>query len=96
MPLNEETLGKLTTTLAGDTELYNTVINEIQTYETTLQEKDNTIQQITEEKQNLEARSHEYLNQISNLLSKIPVGTSNAPQSLEAKLEEVKNRSWTK
>lgn len=96
MPLNEETLAKLTTTLAGDIELFNNVINEVQTNDAVIQEKDQQIQQLSEEKSNLETRSNEYLGQISNLLSKIPVGNSNAPQSLEAQMEEVKNRKWSK
>lgn len=96
MPFDEETLAKLTTTLAEDVELYNEVIN-------IMQEKDAEIQQVkeelTENKRKLEEaeeRGQQYLGQISNLLSKIPVGNTQVPQTLEQKIEEVKKREWTK
>lgn len=96
MPFDEETLAKLTTTLAEDVELYNEVIN-------IMQEKDAEIQQVkeelTENKRKLEEaeeRGQQYLAQISNLLSKIPVGNTQVPQTLEQKIEEVKKREWTK
>lgn len=96
MPFDEETLAKLTTTLAEDVELYNEVIN-------IMQEKDAEIEQVkeelTENKRKLEEaeeRGQQYLGQISNLLSKIPVGNTQVPQTLEQKIEEVKKREWTK
>lgn len=93
---DSETLSKLTTQLSGDVELYNTVIN-------TMQEKEQQILQAREElntyKQKLEEaekRGQQYLNQISNLLAKIPIGKSETPQTFEQKLEEIKNRPWSK
>jgi len=93
---DSETLAKLTTSLAGDVDLYNKVIN-------TMQEKEQQILQVRDElntyKQKLEEaekRGQQYLNQISNLLAKIPVGNSQTPQTFEQKLEEVKNRPWSK
>lgn len=93
---DSETLAKLTTSLAGDVDLYNKVIN-------TMQEKEQQILQARDElntyKQKLEEaekRGQQYLNQISNLLAKIPVGNSQTPQTFEQKLEEVKNRPWSK
>lgn len=93
---DSETLAKLTTSLAGDVDLYNKVIN-------TMQEKEQEILQARDElntyKQKLEEaekRGQQYLNQISNLLAKIPVGNSQAPQTFDQKLEEIKNRPWTK
>lgn len=96
MPFDEETLAKLTTTLASDVDLYNEIINA-------MQEKDAEIQQVKEEMaenkrklEEAEERGQQYLGQISNLLSKIPVGNNQVPQTLEQKIEEVKNRSWEK
>lgn len=93
---DSETLAKLTTELAGDVDLYNKVIN-------TMQEKEQQILQARDElnvyKQKLEEaeqRGQQYLNQISNLLAKIPVGESRTPQTFEQKLEEIKNRAWSK
>jgi len=93
---DSETLAKLTTSLAGDVDLYNKVVN-------TMQEKEQQLLQAREElnsyKQKLdeaEKRGQQYLNQISNLLAKIPVGNSQTPQTFDQKLEEIKNRPWTK
>lgn len=96
MSFDEETLAKLTTSLSGDVELYNKVINFAQEKE---QEITQVKQEIADTKAKLEEseqRGQQYLGQISNLLSKIPVGTSQAPQSMEQKIEEIKNRSWAK
>lgn len=96
MALDQETLAKLTTTLSSDVELYNTIINEVQTNDATLAEKDQEIQNTKAKLEESEQRGQQYLGQISNLLSKIPVGNASAPQSMEAKIEEIKNRSWEK
>lgn len=93
---DSETLAKLTTELAGDTELYNKVLNTMQEKEREIlstREELNTYKQKLEE---AEKRGQQYLNQISNLLAKIPVGKSETPQTFEQKLEEVKNRPWSK
>jgi chromosome segregation ATPase len=93
---DSETLAKLTTELAGDTELYNKVINIMQEKE---QEIVSTREELEDYKRKLEEaeqRSQQYLNQISNLLSKIPIGNSQTPQTFEQKLEEIKNRPWTR
>jgi archaellum component FlaC len=96
MPLDQETLAKLTTSLSGDVELYNKIINEVQTNDAALEEKDKEIQTTKQKLEEAEQRGQQYLGQISNLLSKIPVGSSQAPQSIEQKIEEIKNRSWQK
>lgn len=96
MPLDQETLAKLTTTLSSDVELYNKIINEVQTNDSAISEKDKTIEATNVKLQEAEQRGQQYLGQISNLLSKIPVGNAAAPQSIEQKMEEVKNRAWTK
>lgn len=96
MPLDNETLAKLTTTLSSDVELYNKIINEVQTNDSTIAEKDQEIQSTKGKLEEAEQRGQQYLGQISNLLSKIPVGNSAAPQSMEQKIEEIKNRSWKK
>ena len=93
---DSETLAKLTTELAGDTELYNKVLNTMQEKEreilSTREELDNYKKKLEEAEQ----RGQQYLNQISNLLAKIPVGNSQTPQTFEQKLEEIKNRPWSR
>jgi len=94
--IDSETLAKLTTSLAGDVDLYNKVINIMQEKEQQIlqaREELNTYKQKLEE---AEKRGQQYLNQISNLLAKIPVGNSQTPQTFEQKLEEIKKRPWTK
>lgn len=96
MPLDPEILSKLTTSLSGDIELYNTIVNEVQQNDAALAEKEQEIQDTKAKLSEAEERGQQYLGQISNLLSKIPVGNSNAPQSMEQKIDEIKNRSWEK
>lgn len=96
MALKPETIKKLTTSLAGDVELYNEIINEVQTGEATLTEKEKEIETTKAKLEEAEQRGQQYLGQISNLLSKIPVGNANTPKSMEQKIEEIKNRSWEK
>ncbi|HXS61143.1 MAG TPA: hypothetical protein VN703_10080 [Candidatus Sulfopaludibacter sp.] len=96
MPLDQETLAKLTTSLANDIDLYNKIINEVQTTDSTISELENEINSTKTKLDEAEQRGQNYLGQISNLLSKIPVGETQAPQSMEAKMEEIKNRSWQK
>lgn len=94
MAFDQETLAKLTTTLSSDVELYNKIVNEVQVNDSALAEKEQEIQTMKAKLEETEIRGQQYLGQISNLLSKIPVGNSSAPQSLEQKIEEIKNRSW--
>lgn len=96
MALDNETLAKLTTSLSGDVELYNTIINEVQQNDSAIAEKEQQLQEMQQKLEQTEERGQQYLGQISNLLSKIPVGGSNAPQSMEQKIEEIKQRSWQK
>jgi len=96
MPLDQETLAKLTTSLSGDVDLYNKVVNVVQESDSAIAEKEQEIQTTKAKLEEAEQRGQQYLGQISNLLSKIPVGSSEAPKSLEQKIEEIKNRSWEK
>lgn len=96
MPLNPEVLAKLTTSLASDVDLYNTIINEVQTNDTAITEKETEIQTIKQKLEESELRGSQYLGQISNLLSKIPVGTTQTPQSVDQKFKEIQERSWSK
>src|SRR5690606_8553979 len=96
MPFDEETLAKLTTQLSGDVELYNKVINTMQEKEQEIMNTREELQSYKEKLEEAEKRGQQYLNQISNLLAKIPVGNSQTPQTFEQKLEEIKNRPWTK
>lgn len=96
MAFDPETLAKLTTSLAGDVELYNAIINQDQQHDTVIAEKDQALQETQGKLQESEKRGQEYLGQISNLLSRIPVGNAEPSKSMEQKLEEIKTRSWTK
>ena len=94
--LDSETLAKLTTQLSGDVELYNKVINIMQEKEQEIISTREELQSYKQKLEEAEKRGQQYLNQISNLLAKIPVGNSQTPQTFEQKLEEIKNRPWTK
>lgn len=96
MPFDEETLAKLTTQLSGDVDLYNKVINTMQEKEQEILSAREELQSYKEKLEEAEKRGQQYLNQISNLLAKIPIGNSQTPQTFEQKLEEIKNRPWTK
>lgn len=96
MPMDQETLAKLTTSLSSDVELYNKVINVVQESDAAIAEREQEIQTTKAKLEEAEQRGQQYLGQISNLLSKIPVGNSETPKSMEQKIEEVKNRNWTK
>ena len=96
MPFDEETLAKLTTQLSGDVELYNKVINIMQEKEQEILSAREELESYKQKLEEAEKRGQQYLNQISNLLAKIPIGNSQTPQTFEQKLEEIKNRPWTK
>lgn len=96
MPFDEETLAKLTTSLAGDVDLYNKVINIMQEKEQEILQAREELDSYRQKLDEAEKRGQQYLNQISNLLAKIPIGNSQTPQTFEQKLEEIKNRPWTK
>lgn len=93
---DSETLAKLTTELAGDTELYNKVLNTMQEKEREILSTREELETYKSKLEEAEKRGQQYLNQISNLLAKIPVGESRTPQTFEQKLEEIKNRPWSK
>lgn len=93
---DEETLAKLTTSLAGDVELYNKVVNEIQEKDAAIQAKEKEVQTVSAKLEEAEQRGQQYLGQISNLLSKIPVGETKTPKSFDQKIAEVKETAWTK
>ena len=96
MPFDEETLAKLTTSLASDVELYNKVINVVQEKETEVEQVKEELQETRSKLEQAEQRGQQYLGQISNLLSKIPVGNPQVPQTFEQKVDEIKQRDWTK
>lgn len=96
LTLDEETLGKLTTTLASDVDLYNKVINTLQEKESEIQRAKQELEETKSKLQQAEERGQQYLGQISNLLSKIPVGNAETPKTMEQKIEEIKNRAWTR
>lgn len=96
MAFKEETLAKLTTALSGDIELYNEIINNEQTHDATIAEKETLLNETQTKLEKAEERGQQYLGQISNLLSKIPVGDTQQNKTAEQKIEEIKNQKWTK
>jgi len=96
MALHADVLAKLTTTLAGDLELYNAIIEEVQLADETIAKKDETIVESKNKLEQLEESNHKYLGQISNLLARIPVGASETPVTVEQKLQEISDRAWSK
>lgn len=96
MVISEELMGKLTTSLSGDIDTYNEVINIFQEQETAQSTLSNELNEVKAKLDESEARGQNYLTQISNLLSKIPIGENKSTASYEQKLEEIKNRKWGK
>lgn len=96
MAFKEETLAQLTTALSGNIDLYNEIINNEQAHDATLAEKDTLLKETSEKLEKSEERGQQYLGQISNLLSKIPVGKTEQNKTAEQKIEEIKNQKWTK
>jgi hypothetical protein len=96
MAFNSETLAQLTTALSGDIELYNKVINKEQEADVKLTTKDNEILETKTKLDEAEKRGQNYLGQISNLLSRIPVGKTEVGKTAEQKIEEIRNQKWLK
>lgn len=96
MAFEQEILAKLTTALSGDIELYNEIINNEQEHDEILAAKENELSETKTKLQEAEERGQQYLGQISNLLSKIPVGKTETSQTTQQKFEEIKNRKWEK
>lgn len=96
MAYTDEQLMKLTTIMAEDVELYNEIIAHEQKQEETILSHQDERTLLENKLKDSENREQKYLGQISNLLSKIPVGETKQTQSFEQKLEEIKNKEWTK
>lgn len=96
MAFTEEQIAKLTTTLAGDIELYNEIIKHDQELTESITKTKEEVTSITNKLADSEAREQKYLSQISNLLSKIPVGETRQTASFEQQIEAIKNTSWSK
>lgn len=94
MALTEELLAKLTTSLSGDIDTYNEVINSFQESENEVKTVTEELTETTKKLEDSEARGANYLGQISNLLSKIPVGETQTDVSFEQKVEAIKNERW--
>lgn len=96
MAFKDEALTKLTTTLASDIELYNEVIQHEQELSEQITKKDEDVTSLTNKLADSEAREQRYLEQISNLLGKIPVGETQQTVSFEQKVQTVKETGWKK
>jgi prophage DNA circulation protein len=96
MPLPQEILAKLTTALSGEVELYNNIINTIQESDSAIETIKSDLTTNAQKLLDAEARGQNYLGQISNLLSKIPIGATAQNVSIEQKMEEIKKQQWTK
>lgn len=96
MAFNNEILAELTTALSGNIDLYNKVINKEQESEAKLTTKETEITETKTKLEEAEKRGQNYLGQISNLLSKIPVGKTESTQTAEQKIEAIKSKKWEK
>jgi rubrerythrin len=96
MAYKQETLAALTTALSGNIELYNEIINNEQTHDADLATKETELTEVKTKLKEAEERGQQYLGQISNLLSKIPVGKTETSKTAEQKIDEIKNRKWEK
>lgn len=96
MELDQETLAKLTTALSGDIELYNQIINAAQQNKEKVTNLENELSTTKSKFEEAEGRGKQYLEQISNLLSKIPVSNNTNTITKEQKFEEIMNRTWSK
>lgn len=96
MAFKEEQLNKLTTTLATDIDLYNEVLAHEQEQTESLTKAKEEVTSITNKLKDSETREQKYLSQISNLLSKIPVGETKHTASLEQQAQVIKDTKWTK
>lgn len=96
MAFKEEQIAKLTTSLAGDIELYNEIIKHDQELSENITKAQEEITSIKDKLTDSEAREQKYLSQISNLLSKIPIGETKQTASFEQQIEAIKNTSWSK
>lgn len=96
MAFKEEQIAKLTTSLAGDIELYNEIIKHDQDLSENITKAQEEITSIKDKLADSEAREQKYLSQISNLLSKIPIGETKQTASFEQQIEAIKNTSWSK
>lgn len=92
--LDTDLLAKLTEKLSGDVDTYNQLINHVQN-------DNDEITQMTQARAEAEAkladaeqRGAGYLDQISNLLSRIPIGNNSPTKTQEQAVEEIKNREW--
>lgn len=96
MALTPETFAKISTTLSTDIELYEAVIKEVKETDEQLAAKTEELTTLNTNYKVLEERNNGYLNQIANLVSKIPIGATQKPQSFEDKLQAAKSETWTK
>lgn len=96
MAFKDEQLTKLTTILSSDIELYNDIITHEQELNEEVIKKDEELTSITNKLADSENREQKYLGQISNLLSKIPVGETQKTASFEQQIQAVKDSKWAK
>lgn len=94
--LDEETLGKLATSLAGDIVLYNKVIDGFKEDESAITEVKTELEQTQAKLAKAEETNAQYIGQIGNLLSRLPITENNSSPSMEQKIEEIKQTGWTK
>lgn len=96
MAYSPETLANLTTALSGNIDLYNEIISTEQSHDEVLKTKTSECETLNDKLKAEAERSDSYLKQISNLLSRIPVGSTTQTKSLDEKINDIKNTSWSK
>jgi len=85
---------KLATALSGDTELYNSIITHVAQSQNEIKEKEEKVTEMQQKYEDSQKLNAQYTSQIANLVSKLPVGSSQRPESYEEKRANIKERSW--
>lgn len=85
---------KLALALSGDTELYDNLTAHLATTENEINQEKELAKQWQEKHESSEALNRQYTGQIANLVSKLPMGSAQRPESYQEMKEKIKNESW--
>lgn len=96
MPLDPQINEKLAIALSGDTELYDQITNYVVTQDNDINTERESAQTWQQKLQESEERNKQYTGQIAHLVNKLPMGTTNRPESYEEKKQAIRDRSWSK
>lgn len=96
MAFKDEHLQKLTLNLASDVDLYNDVIEHEKTLSETIAKREEDINKLNEEVEKLKKLNDDRMNQLINLVDKIPVGETSKNITFEQQVQAVKEKGWSK